>query len=340
MPPELRFPGIRIFSTCPPSSVAEGDAYLARVTEAAQWSEEAGCEGMLIYTDNSLVDPWLVSQVVLTRTRSLCPLIAVQPVYMHPYSVAKMVASLGMLHRRRVYLNMVAGGFKNDLIALNDTTPHDQRYARLEEYCCILFGLLRSADPVTFAGQFYTVTGLRLAPPLRPELMPGLLLSGSSEAGLATARRLNAVAVQYPEPPEAYQEGMPGGISDGGIRVGVLARPTEDEAWEVALERFPVDRKGQLARQMATQVSDSAWHHQLSHPAPATRPESPYWLIPFQNYKTNCPYLVGSYDRVGEELGRYLRLGHRTFILDIPPSREELRHTGQAYARAVHQMVA
>jgi len=43
------------------------------------------------------------------------PLVAVQPVYMHPYSVAKMVSTLAFLHQRRVFLNMVAGGFKNDL---------------------------------------------------------------------------------------------------------------------------------------------------------------------------------------------------------------------------------
>src|SRR6266566_3812159 len=84
---------------------------------------------MLIY--NSKLDPWLVSQIIIQNTRSLCPLVAVQPVYMHPYSVAKMLASFGYLYRRRLYLNMVAGGFKNDLIALNDTTPHDKRYQRL-----------------------------------------------------------------------------------------------------------------------------------------------------------------------------------------------------------------
>ena len=29
---------------------------------------------------------------------------------------------------------------------------------------------------------------------------------------------------------------------------------------------------------------------------------SPYWLGPFHNYKTFCPYLVGSYERVADEL--------------------------------------
>ena len=67
---------------------------------------------------------------------------------------------------------------------------------------------------------------------------------------------------------------------------------------------------------------------------PSAREDSPYWLGPFQNYKTFCPYLVGSYDRVGEELADYIQLGYTTFILDIPPSEEELEHTAIAFERA------
>jgi len=130
-----------VFTTCP-SSLGVSDGYLERVAQVARWSDSSGCAGMLIYTDNSLVDPWLVSQIVIQSTQSQCPLVAVQPVLMHPYCVAKMVATLGFLHHRRVFLNMVAGGFKNDLAALNDTTAHDQRYERLVEYTHVIQRLL------------------------------------------------------------------------------------------------------------------------------------------------------------------------------------------------------
>src|SRR5437667_794766 len=140
---------VKIFSTSPQSSSVERDSYVQNVIDVARWSEQAGCEGILVYTDNSLVDPWLVSQIVIQNTAWLCPLVAVQPAYMHPYSVAKMVSSLGHFYRRRVYLNMVAGGFKNDLATLNDATPHDKRYARLVEYTCIVKDLLLGLRPVT-----------------------------------------------------------------------------------------------------------------------------------------------------------------------------------------------
>ncbi|MGH9447854.1 MAG: LLM class flavin-dependent oxidoreductase, partial [Terriglobia bacterium] len=125
------------------------DCYLTRIVDVARWSEACGCQGILVYSDNSQLDPWLVSQVILSNTERLCPLVAVQPIYMHPYSVAKMVTSLGYLYGRRLYLNVVAGGFKGDLEALNDTTPHDKRYSRLVEYTQIIKSLLSGPEPVT-----------------------------------------------------------------------------------------------------------------------------------------------------------------------------------------------
>jgi len=325
---------IELFSTCPPSSGADPSTYLARVVDVARWSERVGCKGILVYADNSQVDPWLVAHVIVQNTKSLCPLVAVQPVYMHPYSVAKVVTSIAYLHGRRVYLNMVAGGFKNDLLALNDNTPHDQRYDRLIEYTSIITQLLTGGGPVTVEGKFYRVDKLKLAPPLPAELFPGIFVSGSSEAGLAAAEEIGATAIKYPRPVKEYGDDRGNGAVDAGIRVGVLSRQRDDEAWAAAHAQFPEDRKGELTRQLATKVSDSVWHQQLAELA---RPEhrTPYWLVPFEQYQTMCPYLVGDYERVGQELAGYISLGYRTFILDVPPSAEELGHIRKAFDRAV-----
>jgi alkanesulfonate monooxygenase len=327
-------PAIKVFSTSPQSSAVERERYFQNIIDVARWSEEAGCEGVLIYTDNSLVDQWLVAQIVIQNTSRLCPLLAIQPVYMHPYSVAKMVSSLGHLYGRRVYLNMVAGGFKNDLAALNDTTPHDKRYARLVEYTTIIQELLRSPFPVSYHGEFYVVDKLRMAPPLPADLIPGIVVSGSSPAGLTAALALGATAVKYPQPADC-EEDCQSEAGESGIRIGIIARESDEEAWQIADTRFPQDRKGQLTHQLAMKTSDSAWHKQLSQMAIETKGRvSPYWLWPFENYKTFCPYLVGSYQSVAPELAMYIECGHRTFILDIPPAQEELRHINVVFSHA------
>jgi alkanesulfonate monooxygenase len=331
--------GIRVFATTPPSKGADPDTYLQRVTDIARWSEAAGCEGTLVYTDNGLVDPWLLSQVIIDSTERLCPLVAIQPVYMHPYSAAKMVASLGFLHHRRVWLNIVAGGFKNDLAALGDDTPHDERYDRVTEYVQVILRLV--ADEVTtLEGRYYRVKNLRMTPPLPSELQPGVLMSGSSPAGLAAARAIGAIPVKYPEPPG--QEEASAGGSEFGVRIGIIARDTEDEAWSIAHERFPEDRKGQIAHAVAMKVSDSSWHQQLSRSEAGSAAENggeqtrdPYWLLPFQNYKTFCPYLVGTHERIAGLVAGYIRLGARTFILDIPQSEDDLRHTARVFDAAL-----
>jgi alkanesulfonate monooxygenase len=325
---------LKIFATCPQSSDHTPDKYLERIGEVARWSEANGCEGILVYTDNRICDPWLVSQIVIEKTDRLSPLVAVQPVYMHPYSVAKMVSSLGFLYKRRIYLNMVAGGFVNDLTSLNDTTPHDRRYERLIEYATIIKQLCASGTGVSFEGEFYKIDNAKLGPPPSADLQPEFLVSGSSEAGLSAAQAIGATAVKYPRPPTEEEVVRTG--SENGIRVGIIARNTEAEAWRVAMNRFPETRKGQITHRLAMTTSDSKWHEQLS--ALAQYQESPYWLGPFQNYKTFCPYLVGAYERVAGEVSRYLSLGFRTFILDIPPNAEELQSIGKVFEVARGQV--
>jgi alkanesulfonate monooxygenase len=317
---------LRVFSTAPQSRDHGPETYGLNLRETARWTEAAGCDGILVYADNGIVDPWLVAQMIIAATDHLAPLVAVQPVYMHPYSVAKMVSTLAYLYDRRVFLNMVAGGFRNDLLALGDETPHDDRYARLTEYVSILRQVLMAGESVSFSGRYYEVKNLRLTPPVVKECLPGLMMSGSSPAGLAAAQVLHATPIRYPRP--SSQEATQVGTPAPGMRIGVIARPDREDAWRIAYQRFPEDRTGQIAQRLAMRVSDSEWHRQLSELASAAASEDqPYWLGPFENYKTFCPYLVGDLEQVKAELAGYIRLGYCTFILDIPADEGELRET-------------
>jgi alkanesulfonate monooxygenase len=332
---------VDIFSTAPQSTDVGPEVYFKKVVEVACWSERAGCKGILVYSDNRLVDPWLVAQIIIESTERLCPLVAVQPLYMHPYSVAKIVASFSFLYGRQVYLNMVAGGFKTDLLALCDDTPHDLRYERLLEYTTVIKQLLSESAPVTFSGKFCQVKNVAMRPLMRTDLFPGIFMSGSSVAGMAVAQTLGATAVEYPKPSEEYGQATSAKNSNSGIRIGIITDKDRNKAWQIARERFPSDRKGQLTHMVAMKVSDSQWHKQLSELEQANPDsESLYWLWPFKNYKTFCPYLVGSHEEVSDELAKYIRAGFQNFILDIPAEESDLKETGNVFNMALQKIGA
>jgi len=323
---------MKLLTTAPPSVRFAPGAYLEAVGTLAQWNEAAGVEGMLIYTDNSLMDPWAVAQAVIERTRHFVPLVAVQPLYMSPLAAARKLSSLAFLYGRRLALNMVAGGFVRDLEQLGDATEHDARYDRLVEYTQILQALLRG-ETVTFSGSYYQVANLTLSPALPPDLMPEFFLSGASEACAAAATTLGATRLSYTKPPQDLEPLAPlPGEGRIGLRFGVIARDSSEAAWQEAHQRFPADRRGQIAHKMARGTTDSIWHQEISQKADDLDEarDGAYWLFPLRNYKTFCPYLVGSYGEVAAYVGRYRALGYTTLILDVPDSEAELQHSLRA----------
>lgn len=327
---------MKIFSTCPKSSDVlndDGD-YLSAVRETAIWSEAAGCTGALIYTDNGLVDPWMVAQSLIGFTSSLRPLVAVQAAYMHPYWAAKKIASLAATYGRAIDVNILAGGFRNDLKVLGDRTEHDDRYRRATEYALIMRRLL-AGESVTVDGQFYQVEGLSLRPGLPEGLETDFLISGSSPAGMEAAETIGATAIRYPEAP-GVEDRVTGLAVSCGIRIGIIAAERSEDAWAIARDRFPIDRKGQLAHKFAMKTSDSQWHNQLSQASD----EDVYWLEPFRSYYTFCPYLVGSYDEVIPEIERYIDSGYRSFILDIPVDRADIEQATAAIFCAADRIKA
>lgn len=137
-----------------------------RLTDEIRWAEDAGCRGTLVHSDNKLLDPWAAAQMIMECPRTLVPMVAVNPAYIHPFSAARMISTLGFLYRRQVNLNYVTGGFHRHLRELGCELEHDTRYTRLVEYADIVSRLLSSERPVSHAGEFTQVRSAKLSPPL------------------------------------------------------------------------------------------------------------------------------------------------------------------------------
>ncbi|MBT8303043.1 MAG: LLM class flavin-dependent oxidoreductase [Bacteroidia bacterium] len=331
---------LKIYATTPesePQNISmkrvsiDGKDYYNKVINTARWSEVHGFEGTLIYSNNSLADGWAIAQVVLEHTNHLTPLVAVNPVYIRPYALAKRIATISFMYGRRVDINWIAGGFQGDLVSLGEETPHDERYDKLFDYASLVDGLLKTRRLHTHEGKYYNVKNVLMRPEIPEEMIPIQLISGTSEAGLATAEKLGAVKVKYAKPIAEYEGIEPDENFNLGVRFGIIARETSDEAWEVANERYPDDMKGKMAHAMATKASDSNWHKDLSKLDARDDERNVYWLKPFHTYKTFCPYLVGSHDEVADELAKYVALGHTSIILDIMQEEDDFFHCRQVF---------
>src|SRR5258708_38291866 len=102
--------GLTIIGTCPTFRYGmPAPEYFDQIRVAAGRAEKQGWVAMLVYSDHKQLDPWLVANLVLSLTTKISPLVAVQPVYMHPFSVAKMVSSMSLMYDRPVHLNFISG---------------------------------------------------------------------------------------------------------------------------------------------------------------------------------------------------------------------------------------
>lgn len=304
-----------------PRSMEVG-TYWKHIENVIAWGDRHGATGVLLFEGNdTFVQPWLAAYATFANTQSMSPLVAVNPVYMHPFTAAKMVNSNAYLFGRKTYLNMITGTALSYLDALNDNLDKEQRYDRLREYAEVITLLIRAGgQPVNYEGKYYTLKNAKLQPAMPAELEPVFYIAGQSEAAMETARAINAVHMQM----------LPGQLEDGlavgslGVHLGVVTRETEAEAWDAAKTAFPPDPNGRRLQAFSMNNTDSAWKQRMMAAAKMETGARPgYWLEPFRHSQADCPYFVGSRGQVADLIVRLVRGGIRHFILDVPHAERE-----------------
>jgi alkanesulfonate monooxygenase len=326
---------IEVFTISP--RTLDHKEYWRNIQNVVNWSEKYACTGMLIFTGNdTYVDPWLVAHSVLTQSCALEPLIAVNPIYMHPFTAAKMISSFAYLYQRKVWLNLVTGTALSYLDAFYDNLSHDERYERLLEYVLLIDDLLAGKGLTSFDGRFYKVSGLQVVPKMPENLRPGYFLAGQSDAARRAASRLNACNMRMLQP--EIQNQLNGAR---GIHFGIITRATRDQAWEVAHSWFPEDEEGQMLLDHSMQNTDSVWKRRMKSLSEDDKLRgNGYWLQPFRNFKADCPYLVGAHCEVADIIARLIINGVDTFILDLPAEEQEFEHAQAAFRLAEQRLIA
>ncbi|MFI2369926.1 LLM class flavin-dependent oxidoreductase [Streptomyces sp. NPDC018833] len=308
-------------------------APLPLIGELAGLAEQHGVDGLLAFYNHQNLDPWAVAGAILQQTKTVVPLVALQPYAIPPFTAAKMIHSLTRLYGRRVDVNLITGAAQEELGQICESLDHDERYERAVEYLAVLRALLTTDEPLAHEGRFYRYQGLRTYSRLDPADRPRVFVAGSSPAAQRTAAVAD-IAITHPEPVDMFArtflQSRPGPGATGpaiGIRIGLVARETDEEAWEAARALYPSDRLAQLKTVMRKK-SESDWSRRLATLATdGDVYDEVYWTGAYRADKGTMPLLVGSYRRVADYLDRYLGLGVSTVLLGGLLTEEDFRHT-------------
>ncbi|MEK8174692.1 LLM class flavin-dependent oxidoreductase [Streptomyces sp. M19] len=131
------------------------------MVQIARRAETYGIDGLLIFYNHQNFDPWVIAATVLQHTTDVTPLVALQPYALPPFTAAKLIHNLTVLHGRRLDLNLITGAAKDELDQVKDPLSHDERYQRAVEYATVVRGLLSSNKPFFHEGAFYQYRGSR-----------------------------------------------------------------------------------------------------------------------------------------------------------------------------------
>lgn len=241
--------------------------------QVAQAADRLGYTGVLLPTGRSCEDPWLTAAALAGETSDLKFLVAVRPGLMQPSVAARMASTMDRLSDGRLLVNVVAGGDPYELAGDGMFISHDERYKATEEFLTVWRGLMRG-ETVTYEGDHIKVENSNLLFPPKQSPHPPLYFGGSSQAGIEAAAKHTDVYLTWGEPPEQVKEKIEtvkkqaakeGRTMRFGIRLHVIVRETEKEAWEAA-ERLisHLDEETIAKAQAALRRADSSGQKRMA----------------------------------------------------------------------------
>ncbi|MBB3002518.1 FMNH2-dependent alkanesulfonate monooxygenase [Paraburkholderia tropica] len=315
-------------------------AYFQQVAVAA---DSLGYEGVLLPTGRSCEDAWVVASSLIAATRRLKFLVAVRPGLSSPGLAARMAATFDRLSNGRLLINVVTGGDTAELEGDGVFVDHDTRYEITDEYLHIWRKLLAAShtnDAIDFEGKhLQSKGGKALYPPVQHP-HPPLWFGGSSAAAHEIAGEHIDTYLTWGEPPEAVAKkiadireraAQKGRKIRFGIRLHVIVRETEEEAWAAADKLIShLDDETVARAQAAFGRMDSEGQRRMAALHGGKR-GSRKDLEVYPNLWAGVGLvrggagtaLVGNPEQVAARMKEYADLGIETFILSGYPHLEE-----------------
>lgn len=321
----------RIESHGPSSPAAQPDipGWLHFVNKA----EQAGIDSVLISFSRREPDPMLVATTLGMATEKLKFIIALRSGLVKPAALVQQINTLSALTHGRVSLNIVAGSSQEEQQGYGDFLNHDERYARAGEFLGVCHAFWQADGEVNFSGNFYRVAKGELSTSfVSPERQsPEIFISGHSQAAKELVVAQGSCwlrAIDTPEklaPKVAQMKAL--GI-EVGLRLGIICRPTREQAIEVieGISRYTHDK--QRLAQMPARADSQMFREGMAVAKDAWLSDT-IWagFVPVCNPVWTT--LVGTPEQLTEAFMAYKRIGVSQFIISGWPEVDEVEIFGK-----------
>ena len=332
----------RYLGTSRGARVADFDYY----RQVAIAADSLGYEGVLLPTGRSCEDSWIVAASLIEATRRLKFLVALRPGLVQPVQSARMAATLDRLSGGRLLVNLVTGGDPDELAGDGLFLPHEERYALSTEFLTVWREVLRAShegEAVDFDGDQLRVKGGKLLYPPVSRPYPPVFFGGSSGPAIELAAEQVDTYLTWGEPPAAVAEKLgevrqraqaKGRRLEYGIRLHVIVRETEEEAWAAAGDLVKhLDEDVIAAAQAKFAAMDSVGQRRMAelHQGRFNKDDIRSGLEISPNLWAGVGLvrggagtaLVGNPQQVADRLQEYAALGLEYFVLSGYPHLEE-----------------
>lgn len=333
-----------------PSRSTFREATLDYLTLIAKTAETLGFEAVLTPTGTWCEDAWITTAALSQATTRLKFLVAFRPGFVSPTLVAHQAATFQRISGGRLLLNVVTGGDPLEQKRFGDYLDHDQRYERTGEFLEIVRGVAQPGETVRrfdFSGRHYRIEGAQIDFGKWP--LPPIFFGGASPAAQDVAARHVDTYLVWGESPAAeatriahVQElaARHGRKLTFGIRLHVISRDTEEEAWREAerlLEKLTPERVAQAQAILSRTESFGQRRMNALHAggdaglpaAPRVRDLeiSPHLWAGYGLVRGGAgTAIVGGHKQVAALIEEYHSVGFDHFILSGQPHVEEAYH--------------
>jgi alkanesulfonate monooxygenase len=320
--------------------------YLQQVAGAI---DNLGFYGALLPTGRSCEDAWVTASFLAANTRRMRFLVAVRPGLVSPTLAARMTATFDRLSQGRILINVVTGGDPVELAGDGLFIDHDSRYSITDEFLTIWRSVLATGSEVNFEGEQLRVRGAKVLFPALQRPYPPLYFGGSSDGAMDVAAKHVDVYLSWGEPPDQVKEKIAkvrelaavryNRSLRFGIRLHIIVRETEEEAWRdadrlisrlsdatVAAAQQTLARQDSVGqkRMLALQRTEG-----LSRSRNDLEVSPNLWAGVGLVRGGAGTALVGSVENVVKRMNEYAELGIDNFIFSGYPHLEEAHRTAE-----------